>query len=913
MEAGNLRKLITAIFVLIAIAVISALARIYIDWLWYDSLGFKQVFITTILSRWGIGIAVFLIVFVFLLVNLLLTRRYSRYPERLTTENGREIIFLHPPTWETFLQSKTAFWLIAGSSLLIALLFGSIAAEKWLTVQQYFHAVDFNIADPIFQKDLSFYFFNLSLYEMLYGLAMPLMLLTILVVGVFYFLTSAVDLIGIDWRAFNWPKRHLAVLLGMIFLLKAWGYKLSMYGILYSPSGVVYGAGYTDIHARLLAYKVLMVAAVVVAAIILINMFIQKLSWIAAGVAGWLVLALILGSIYPYIVQKLSVEPNELERESPYIAHNIRFTRAAYNLDKIETEPFNINYSLSADDLKANMDTIRNIRLWDWQPLQSTYKAIQEIRTYYAFNDVDIDRYVVNGQYRQVMLAAREMDQEKLPSTAQTWVNKHLKYTHGYGVAMSPVNEVAQEGLPRLFIKDIPPRSSVDIKINRPEIYYGEKTDSYVVVNTKTKEFDYPMGEVNAECIYREKSGVRMGGLLKRLIFAWVFSDYRLLFSTDVTPDSQILYYRQIMYRAQKIAPFLKYDQDPYIVISRGRLYWIIDAYTVGEMYPYSEPYYGHYNYIRNSVKVVIDAYNGKTRFYMADAGDPLIKCYARIFPGLFKPIEEMPGDLRNHVRYPEDLFLIQARMYSVYHMTDVQVFYNKEDRWNIPQEVFGAGSQVQEMEPYYIIMRLPDEPQAEYILMIPFTPNTKENMIGWLCARSDGDNYGKLKVFDFPKQELIYGPMQVESRINQNSEIAQQLTLWDQKGSSVYRGNLLVVPINRSVLYIEPIYLEAERQTKIPELRRIIAVFGDKVVMEPTLNDALARLFSQQPGQPEVTEPQPVTETESIRDIAVKARAAFKNATKSLQSGDWAGFGNYLKEVETSLDKLVEKTGGND
>ena len=891
--------------ILLLLVLMSAFSRLYVDWLWFGSLGFGQIFKTIFLTKWALGAAVFLLAFIFLFGNLMLTRRYLNRQLIDTTADGREIIYDEPSAWEGMLRSSNLGWLFAALSALVSLGLAFAASDKWIVVQQYLHSVGFNLKDPVFSRDIGFYVFNLRFYELVYGLVMPILVMTAIGVGLVYLLMASFKFIEFNWSELNWPKAHLVLILGLFFLCKSWGYQLASYGILYASNGVVFGAGYTDIHARLMAYKILTVVTIIVAAVLLLNLFIRKMSWVLISLGLWVGAALIFGTLYPAIVQKLSVEPNEFIREKPYIENNIKYTRLAYALDRVDTDPYNMSYNLTWNDLKANQETIENIRLWDWQPLKKTYQSIQEIRPYYRFNDIDIDRYIIDGRYRQVMLAPRELSQENTP---QTWINRKLEYTHGYGLTMSPVNEVAREGLPVMFLKDIPPRSSVDLKVTRPEIYFGEEPSSYVIVNSKTPEFDYPMGTKNARSTYQADSGIKMGSLLQRAVFAWVLGDYKLLLSSQIDADSQLLIYRNIMERTHKIAPFLQYDSDPYIVLADGKLYWMMDAYTTSENYPYSEPYDGRNNYIRNSVKVVIDAYTGRTTFYMADAKDPVALSLSRVFPDLMQPLDKMPEELRSHIRYPEDMFLIQARMYSLYHMTDPSVFYNKEDKWNIPQEI--VGDKPEQVDPYYIIMQLPGEDKPEYILMLPFTPNTKQNMIGWLCARSDGENYGKLKVYDFSKQELIYGPMQIESRIDQNSEVSQQMTLWNQKGSRVYRGNLIVIPIQNSILYVEPVYLQAE-QSQIPELRRVIVVYGDSVVMEPTLQGALMKIFGVE-GQPpqELQAPGEPAGDDTIATIARQAKSYFDQAQNALKAGDWTAYGNNIKEVGRSLDRLLDKTG---
>lgn len=907
----NQNKWIIIAVALVILAVISAVSRLYVDWLWFSSLDFDGVFKTTLFTKWGLGIGVFLIAFIFIFGNLWLTRRYLNQRLELTNEDGREIIFDEQPGWDTILRSANTGWIFAFMSFLMALGLGFMTAEKWIIVQQYFNRVAFNMKDPIFSRDIGFYIFDLQFFQMLYNILMPILVFTVIAVGFVYLMMAAFKLISFDLRELNWPKGHLVLILSLIFLCKSWGYKLAAYSILYSNNGVVYGAGYTDVHARLMAYKILMVVTIIAAAVLILNLVIKRMNWVLVSLGLWVGVAVIFGTVYPAIVQKLSVEPNQFNREKPYIENNIKYTRAAYNLDTVESKPYEMTYDLTWDELQANQATIENVRLWDWQPLKKTLQAIQEIRPYYSFHDIDIDRYIIDGRYRQVMLAARELSQENTP---QTWINRKLEYTHGYGLTMSPVNEVAQEGLPVMFLKDIPPRSSVDVKVERPEIYFGEEESSYVIVNSKTEEFDYPMGSKNARSTYKEDTGITMGSLAKRLILAWVLGDYRIVISSQIEADSQLLMNRNIMERVHKIAPFLQYDRDPYLVLSDdGKLYWMIDAYTTSENYPYSEPFDGRKNYIRNSVKVVVNAYSGETTFYIADIEDPLIKSLDRIFPELLQPLDRMPAGVKSHIRYPEDMFSIQANMYSLYHMTDPSVFYNKEDKWNIPQEI--VGEKPEQVQPYYIIMQLPDEDAPEYILMLPFTPNTKQNMVGWLCARSDGENYGKLKVYDFSKQELIYGPMQIESRIDQNSEVSEQMTLWSQKGSSVYRGNLIVIPIENSMLYVEPVYLQAE-QSQIPELRRVIAVYGDTVVMEPTLQGALQKIFGQggqiTPSQEE--EPDGAIappDQDTIGDIARQAKSYFDKAQNALKSGDWSAYGENIEQVGKSLERLIGKAEG--
>jgi Uncharacterized conserved protein len=905
---GGLLKILA---VLIILGAVSSLAGYYADWLWFQSIGYANVFTITLLNKMLLIVGAFVISFVFFWLNLYLTKKYER-PERERpeqTHDGRDIIYLNREIshWTQFLKGKAAKWVFLILSGLGAYMVSSSMGDQWLTIQQYLHQVSFNIADPVFGQDISFYFFNLSFYHFVYGILMLLLILTLFMVGLVYLINASADLFMLDWKELTFAKSHLAILIAGIMALKAWGYKLATYEILFSTHGAVYGATYTDIHARLLSNRVLMYVALLVVAVILINIFIKKLNWIVYSLAVWVIAAIVLGGIYPMAMQKLIVQPNEFTKEKPYIEAGIKFTREAYELDEVENKDFNIENNLTMKEIQDNNDTISNIRLWDWQPLGDTYRSLQELRPYYVFNDVDIDRYTVNGRYRQVMLSAREIQQT--PEQANTWINHRLMFTHGYGLVMSPVTEIAQEGFPQFFIKDIPPLFSTDIKVNQPAIYFGEKTDDYVIVNTKQNEFDYPMGDMNVSDQYKGSEGIKVNSWSRRLLLSWVLKDYKMVLSTDITNDSQLLTNRNIVDRAKKVAPYLNYDHDPYIVVGKdGGLYWMMDAYTFTDQYPYSQPYddAGN-NYIRNSVKIVCNAYTGEMNFYVSDPSDPIIQTYQSIFPGLYKPLTDMPDDLKTHIRYPEDLFAIQANIYRSYHISDPAVFYNKEDFWVIPTEL--TGGKEQPLAPYYIIMQLPGEISAEYILMLPYTPTGRPNMIAWMCARMDGDEYGKKLVYHFPKQETVYGPMQIESRINQDTEISRQLTLWDQKGSSTLRGNLLVIPINNSILYIEPLYLQAQT-SQMPELKRVIAAYGDKVVMDESLDKALADLFG---GQVLTTPAAPTTGTEvtqnTVPELTKLARQYYDQANERLKAGDWAGYGDNINKLSDTISKLEALT----
>lgn len=901
--------------VVVFVVCLGGAARLYTEWLWFHSLGYNQVFVKILLSDIGLRVAVGLAFFAFLFINLLLARRVVLEQGRITLQEGNVIQINPDIPWQSLLSKKVLTLLFFALSAVLAYLFTLSVAGDWVLLQKFLNPTSFGIADPIFGRDVGFYVFTLPFQIFIFNILFWTGIITILFVGLAYFISSPFRGLG-GLLGHSFARAHLSALVAFILLVKAWGYLLQQYLLLYSARGVVFGPGYTDINATLLAYRVLLVLAVLAAVAVIANIYLRRPQMILYAVGGLIVTSLVLGSVFPAVLQKFVVEPNELNRERPFIEHNIRFSRLAYALDRVEQQPFPAGRTVGLDAIEANAATVNNIRLWDWQPLQATYSQLQQIRTYYEFKDVDVDRYTIDGEYRQVMLAARELDQDQLPEQAKTWVNQRLVYTHGYGVAMSPVNEVTSEGMPVFLMKDIPPVTDTDLVLDQPEIYFGEATDNYVIVRTNQQEFNYPEGDTNVFTTYAADSGVELGSLLRRALFALSFSDYRLLVSTEVRPDSLVLYYRNIWERVPKIAPFLSFDRDPYIVVNGGKLYWMWDAYTTTNMFPYAEPFRGRENYIRNSVKVVVDAYTGEVDFYVAEPEDPLIQTFQKIFPGMFRDLDEMPEGLRAHIRYPVDLFKAQAQMYATYHMQNPVVFYNREDKWNLPTEIFGRDEQP--MEPYYTIIKLPGEEKPEFTLILPFTPQGRKNMIGWMAARSDGDNYGKLLVYEMPKQSLVYGPMQVEARINQDQYISQQLTLWENRGSTVIRGNLLAIPIEDSLLYIEPIYLQAEA-SKMPELRRVVLLHGDRVVFEPDLPRALAAMFGR-PGDP-VAPPPPSEDADgelpagpgperTMFELIKEANREYQRAQDRLREGDWSGYGRALEALGRVLEELARQSG---
>ncbi|HIE53078.1 MAG TPA: UPF0182 family protein, partial [Armatimonadetes bacterium] len=840
---------------------------------------------------------------------------------------------------------------------------GLYVSSRWRIWLQFLHASPFGVEDPIFHHDIGFYVFRWPFWQTaLQGLSAALVLV-VLFVALLYFYEEGIQISEEELFIATQAKNHLLGLGAAFLVLRGGLYWLKRYEILYSSRGVVFGAGYTDVHANLPVYTLLAVLCIIAAGLCLRSWGERSPRPALYGLGAVLLVAVVGGNVYPKLLQQFLVAPNEIDKEKQYIEYNIAFTRRAYGLDQIQEHDFAAEEALEANDLQRNAVTIRNIRLWDHRPLRSTYEQMQEIRPYYEFHGVDIDRYRIQGELYQVMLSARELDHNQLPEQAKRWVNEHVVYTHGYGICMSPANRV-ENGLPAWFIKDIPPVSPVGLQVERPEIYFGEvvkrprspevvspftgpatprqrrraevemrrqeeleaELEDYLLVHTAEPEFDYPQGTQNVKTRYQGRGGVPVGSFWRRILFALRFRDAKIFLTQFVTPQSRIIFRRQIRRRVETIAPFLTYDDDPYIVLAEGRLYWIIDAYTITRRYPYSEPElrtpHRMFNYIRNAVKVVVDAYHGTTTFYLVDETDPLAKTYSRIFPSLFKPFAAMPPELRAHIRYPQDLFEFQAAMYTIYHMTDPTTFYNKEDQWTIARERSQEGQgqdQWQLMRPYYIIMRLPGEPEEEFILILPFTPRNKRNMIAWMCAKCDPEDYGRIIVFGFPKRKLVYGPEQIEARIDQDPDISRQLTLWSQRGSEVFRGNLLVIPIEESLLYVEPLYLRAEA-SPLPELKRVIVVYGKRVVMEPTLERALERIFgrpTEAPPEevappPEVPPPTPPEVSPPVERqpeaLIAEAVQTFEESQAALQEGDWRRYGEVVKQLEQTLRELESR-----
>jgi uncharacterized protein len=900
--------LVVIIIFVISLIVLGSMVGFVVDWLWFSAIGYLNVFWTIIIAKAEVFLAVFVATAGILWLNGVLALRFARTPWMarrsdiawrnagvVTVQDVLELARDRLP-WPV---------VIAAAASVLAVLVGWGEIHNWKIFLRFLHQVPYGAGDPLYGRDIAFYFFSLPAYLAIKNWLLVTLFLGALVAGTVYWAYGHIE---------HHPQRrsmssaaiaHGSLLLGLFFVVKAWSYFLDRYLLLYGDNGVVVGAGYTDVHVQLPVLWLLLSLAVIAAFCCWANLRVRNYKLPIVAAALLFGTSFVVAELGPALFQRVYVKPNELRLEAPYIQRNIASTQQAYNLHQVAVKPFPAEQSLTATTLVSNQATIDNIRLWDWQPLMDTYSQMQEIRTYYKFHDVDIDRYWLNGAYQAVMLSARELKSSLLPPNAQTWVNRHVLFTHGNGAVMSPVTRKSPEGLPLFYLSDVPPVASGGPQIREPCIYYGEETDSYVIVKATTPEFDYPKGKDNIYAFYDGSGGIPVGSLARKALFAWYFGDVNLLLTSYIADASRIMIRRNIRERVGAIAPFLNLDRDPYLVVSEGRLFWIQDAYTTSSYFPYAQfSRRSGLNYIRNSVKVIIDAYNGSVDFYLVDSSDPIAATYQRIFRGIFKPLTAMPMDLQKHIRYPEDLFRIQALMYRSYHMDSPEVFYNREDLWQFPRQPEGGENAT--MAPYYIIMRLPGESKAEFFLMLPMVPSQRQNMIAWLAARCDPPDYGKLVVYEFPKDKLVYGPFQIEARINQNTEISQQLSLWNQLGSRVIRGNILVIPIDNSILYVSPLYLRAE-QGQLPELKRVIASYGDQVVMKDTLAAALSALFNEPStgSTPSITAGTPLAGSAAER--AHKALDHYERAIEHLKSGDWAGFG---KELDTMRDLLQQMSG---
>jgi uncharacterized membrane protein (UPF0182 family) len=883
-----------------------SVATVYTDWLWFLEVGHEQVFLRTLNTRIAIGAAAFVVVFGVLLLNIQIAQSGLR-PLSFTVygPQGPRTIAID------MRRLRPLFYLGAAAVAFFVALYASGRWDIWLMSRS---AESFGKVDPILGHDISFYLFQLPFLHFLHSLAFITVVLAGIASGVVYYVSQGVMVdpqngVTIGDKA----RRHLSILGAVFLLLLAFRAWLGIPASLTTQSGIVHGASFVDVYARIPVQWILVVVSLIGAALIVYQSMVHR-RWPFLLAAGLYVGVAMLGNLYAFALQRLYVSPNEQVREMPFIAHSIEATRSAFALDQVEERGISGDATLTPADIARNAATLENVPLWNDAPLLDTFGQIQEIRTYYDFHSVDNDRYLIDGKYRQIMLSARELNSEALPSG--TWINQRLTFTHGYGVTLGPVNEVTPEGLPVLFVRDLPLKSTVDLKVDQPAIYFGELSNDHVFVKTATQEFDYPRGDANVFGTYAGKGGVDVGGMVRRLLLAVRFKSTDILFSPNLESDSRVLMYRRIAERVRRIAPFLTYDSDPYLAISEGRLVWIQDAYTISRLYPYSTPSAGGVNYIRNSVKITIDAYDGTTRFHLIDTKDPVAATVARVFPGLFQPLSAMPEDLRTRLRYPQGIFAVQASMFTTFHMTNPSTFYNREDQWDVPTLEQGRGES-RPMLPYYTIMKLPGEQDAEYIQMLPYTPRQKDNLAAWMVARSDGENYGKLMVFQFPKQTVIFGPRQIAARISQDQVIAPQITLWNQQGSEVIQGNLLVIPIEESLLYIRPMYLRAAGG-RIPELKRVVVAYQNHIVMEETLDEALGRLFpnggaqqrdTRAPEQPPSQQQRGVEAGSSTAPprggAASEAQQHYQRALEAQRAGDWARYGEEIRQLGEALKRL--------
>ena len=888
----------TIIILIVSLLIFAVFANIfkniYSELLWFGQLNYQDIYLTILRTKIFLFIIGFLLSITTLSISSFIAFKYSW--------NGFESELPEP---FNMLGPKLYKYLLMIAVFGVSVIIGFTNAVNWELFLRFFNSSSFEISDPIFNRDLSFYIFNYPIYTYIQKGLLVLAVLCTIFPLIIIFINSAFA--GRQFSESKILKKQIPILFAIIFLLLSVGVLFSRWGVLFSTQGVVFGAGYTDVNVKILAYLIMAVLGFLISLIIPFSIKYSPRNFAYIPVISWGVLYILLVLLWPTLTQRFSVTPNEYVKEKNYIENNIEFTRKAYGLDKIEESYFPASSKIPNSIFTDYSETLNNIRLWDHKPLKDVYTQTQLIRPYYDFKDVDVDRYMIDGQYRQVMLATREVAPEKLDEDKQTWVNVFLQYTHGYGLAMSPVNSFDSQGKPYFFSKDIPSDGVIkvnslngklqeNLSVENPRIYYGEAITPYVIVNTKTMEVDYQeKGKDGKEGVlkrhnYEGKGGVLLSNFLIKLVHAWKFSDINLMISDEIHAGSKIQYHRNIQDRVHKLVPFLELDSDPYIVLHDGKLKWIQDAYTFSNNFPYSEPTEGKFNYIRNSVKAVIDAYDGTVNFYVADNSDPLIDTYSKIFPNIFRPLSEMPPDLREHIRYPIDIFKAQSNKYLEYHMQDSQIFYNNEDLWNIPQEKFGQSAELQKVEPYYLVMSLPGNKDTEFVLLSPYTPNQRKNLIGWLAGRSDGDQYGKLIAYNFPKDLTIYGTEQIEARMDNDPMISEWFTLRCQEGSFCIRGNLLVIPIADTLLYAEPIYLQAEG-VDLPELKKVVLASADHVIMSDSVQEGVKALIEKQSNEIQTGDIKVIPEVDDL------AKGISDELSKKIE--------NLLEDIKLILEEL--------
>lgn len=922
-EISNLKKITIIISVMAVIAIITSFSKILgfmADYLWFKEVGYTSTFLKQVFAKLYIGVPFFIAFtgFIYFYFYRIKTN-YYKHMNILTTKQ----------------DEKPVNRIIGIIAAILGVFFSfSISSSFWMQILRFLNATRFGETDPIFSKDISFYVFTLPIVREVFNFMLGFVVFLMIITFVLYIVLISIrqpadtgdDLGGkirtlrtknsfevIQKRAMDLALGQIMVIGVIFFLIVSLRSYIAAFGLLYSPTGATYGAGYTDINVTLWIYRVQIFVSLFSAGLLVYSRYSGNIKVSALGPIA-LAAVYIIGFGAQTFVQNIIVSPNELAREREYISHTIEYTKKAYGLDDINVVPFEADQNLTLEDIENNMETISNISLNDYRPTREAFNQLQGLRGYYNFHDVDIDRYTLNGSLTQVFLSVRELDKEALDESAKTWVNKHLKFTHGYGVTVAPVNQLTASGQPLMVVRNAPPISDFDeLNVTRPQIYFGELTNDYVIVNTDEQEFDYPMGDTLQTTSYEGTAGIRLS-FFNKLLYSIREQSLNMLVSGSLNDESRIIINRNIMERTRKIAPFLLYDEDPYAVISEGRIFYIIDGYTSTGFYPYSEPYANtNINYIRNSFKVIIDAYNGDVDYYIIDSEDPLVQTYDKIFPDLFKTMEEMPEQFRAHLRYPQNIFDIQAQMYGTYHINQPELYYNREDRWQIARQNYEG--QIQEMESLYFTFKLPSEETPEFVLSIPYTPLDRQNMIAFLTARNDGENYGKLRLYEFPKNKTIIGPEQIEARISNNDVISRDLALWDSRGSQVIRGHLLTIPIEDSILYIEPLYIRAGSENAIPEVRRIIGVYGDRVVMDDNLEKVIERLFDRSlpvTGDLDVDDipsDDPSSEVPILdgdyEELIMRANTLYEEAQDALRSGELGEYQRKVNEIGEILRRI--------
>ncbi len=910
------KSILTALLVLLIVTGVGFFSQIITflsDYNWFKEVGYTSTFIKQIFAKLYIAVPIFLVLAVLIYIYLIgIKKSYYLHMNVITSKE----------------EEKPVNIITLLGTIIISLLFSfKISSSLWMEILQFKNATPFNIKDPIFNNDISFYVFKLPLINQVLNIMVGLLVFLFIITIVYYLMLASFkksnkfddnvrnlnDMSNIGdtlKNVVNLALNQIAVIGVVFFIIIAIKSYLASFELLYSPRGVAYGASYTDVNINLWMYRVSAVIALVSAIFVVIAYKKRRIRTVLIGPMILIVVS-IGSSIVQTGVQNFIVSPNEISKENEFLEYNIEYTKNAYNLNEVTEENFLAEQNINVEDILKNDQTIRNISINDYRPTNETYNQLQTLRPYYNFNDVDIDRYMIDGKLNQVFLSAREINQNKLDEQAKTWLNKHIKYTHGYGLTMSPVNEITPGGEPKMIIRDIPPVSLVEgLSVERPEIYFGELTNDYIVTNTSEKEFDYPKGETNAFSEYEGKAGINLTSL-NRLLYSIDQGSLKFLVASSINSNSKIILNRNINDRVKKIAPFLSFDDDPYLVLSDGKMYWMIDGYTYTSKYPYSQPYSNNgINYIRNSFKVVIDAYDGTTDFYIANKNDPMINTYNKIFPELFKSMDDMPDNIKKHIRYPQTIFDIQAKIYETYHMKDTEVFYNKEDKWEVAKKSKNSQSQQEgeslDLESNYITFRLPNEDEAEFLLTIPYTPQSKQNMTALFVARNDDDKYGQLIVYKFPKDKNILGPEQIEAKIDKDPEISKDLTQWNTGGSTVIRGTLLTIPIENSILYVEPLYIKSDSQNSIPAVEKIFVAYKDKVVMKDTLEQALNTMFKSDNQNVIIDDTIDESNVDLDKEQLIKkANDLYNKAGSSLKDGDFEAYGRYLNELGDVLSKL--------